>query len=116
MPGEAASPALAPQSTSEASVTVKITPRTLSGATWDFDVAFDTHSQALNDDLEKTAVLVADGGASQTPVKWQGDPPGGHHRSGTLRFKAVSPLPAVIELRITRQGETRPRTFRWQLK
>jgi hypothetical protein len=116
LPGEAAPPALAPQSTSEASVTVKITPRTLTGATWDFDVAFDTHSQALNDDLEKTAVLVADGGATQTPVKWQGDPPGGHHRSGTLQFKAVSPMPAAIELRITRQGEARPRSFRWQLK
>ena len=116
LPGEAASPALASQSSSEASVTVKITPRTLTGATWDFEVVFDTHSQELKDDLEKAAVLVADGGASQAPVKWQGDPPGGHHRSGTLQFKAVSPMPAAIELRITRQGEAKPRSFRWQLK
>lgn len=113
---EAASPSLATQSSSEASVTVKITPRTLTGATWDFDVAFDTHSQALNDDLEKAAVLVVAGGATQTPIKWQGDPPGGHHRSGTLQFKAVTPMPAAIELRITRQGEAKPRSFRWQLK
>lgn len=113
---DAASPPLATQSSSEASVTVKVTPRTLTGANWDFEVVFDTHSQVLNDDLEKTAVLVAVGGATQSPVKWQGDPPGGHHRSGTLQFKAVSPLPASIELRITRQGEAKPRSFRWQLK
>lgn len=112
----AASPALAPQSSSEASVTVKITPRTLTGATWDFEVVFDTHSKELKDDLEKAAVLVADGGAALTPVKWQGDPPGGHHRSGTLQFKAISPMPAAIELRITRQGEAKPRSFRWKLK
>jgi hypothetical protein len=113
---EAAPPALASQSSSESSVTVTITPRTLAGAIWDFEVALNTHTQTLNDDLEKTAVLVADGGAPQTPVKWQGSPAGGHHRSGTLQFKAVSPMPATIELRITRQGEAKPRSFRWKLK
>lgn len=115
-PAIAASPALTAQSSSEASVTVKVTPRALTGASWDFEVVFDTHSQELKDDLEKTAVLVADGGAAQTPVKWQGDPPGGHHRKGTLQFKAVSPMPAAIELRITRLGEAKPRSFRWKLK
>lgn len=113
---EAASPALATQSSSAAGVTVKVTPRTLAGATWDFEVAFDTHSQNLTDDPEKSAVLVADGGAPRAPAKWQGPPPGGHHRSGILQFKAVSPMPAVIELRITRPGESKPRSFKWQLK
>lgn len=116
LPGEAASPAFATQSSFQAGVTVKITPRMLTGASWDFEVVFDTHSQELKDDLEKAAVLVADGGAPQAPAKWQGDPPGGHHRSGTLQFEAVSPMPAAIELRITRQGEAKPRSFRWQLK
>lgn len=114
--GEAASPALAAQSSSAAGVTVKITPRTLAGATWDFEVVFDTHSQDLKDDLEKSAVLVADGGTPQAPAKWQGPPPGGHHRSGTLQFNAISPMPAAIELRITRPGESKPRSFKWQLK
>ncbi len=113
---EAASPALATQSSSAAGVTVKITPRTLAGAIWDFEVVFDTHSQDLMDDPEKSAVLVADGGAPQAPAKWQGPPPGGHHRSGTLQFKAVSPVPAAIELRITRPGESKPRSFKWRLK
>lgn len=115
-PAVAASPALPTQSSSAAGVTVKITPRTLAGATWNFEVAFDTHSQDLKDDPEKAAVLIADGGAPQAPAKWQGAPPGGHHRSGTLQFKAVSPMPAAIELRITRPGESKPRSFKWQLK
>ncbi|MBX9812146.1 MAG: hypothetical protein K2Y16_11135 [Burkholderiales bacterium] len=45
-----------------------------------------------------------------SPVKWQGDPPGGHHHKGTLQFKPVSPAPASIELRIQRAGETNPRS------
>lgn len=116
LPGEAAPPAPATQSSSDAGVTITVTPRPLTGTTWVFEVALNTHTQPLSDDLEKTAMLVTDGGATLPPVKWQGDPPGGHHRSGTLQFKAVSPLPAQIELRITRQGEAKPRSFRWQLK
>ena len=113
---EAASPALATQSSSAAGVTVKVTPRTLAGTTWDFEVVFDTHSQDLKDDLEKAATLVADGGAPQAPAKWQGPPPGGHHRRGILQFKAVSPMPAAIELRIMRPKEQKPRSFRWKLR
>ena len=33
-----------------------------------------------------------------------------------LQFKPLSPLPEVIELRITRPGEPAPRSFRWKLK
>ena len=104
------------QTSSQSSVTVKVTPRNLAAGAWEFDVVFDTHSQELTDDLGKTAVLVPDARASHTPVKWQGDPPGGHHRKGVLEFKPVSPMPAAIELQIKRNGETAPRLFRWKLK
>ncbi len=104
------------QTSSQSSVTVKVTPRNLAAGTWEFDVVFDTHSQELTDDLGKTAVLVSDGRTSHSPVKWQGDPPGGHHRKGVLEFKPVSPTPASIELQIKRNGETAPRLFRWKLK
>ena len=70
---------------------MKATPRPLTGTTWEFDLVFDTHSRELNDDLEKTAVLVTNGGKTFAPVKWQGDPPGGHHRKGVLQFKPISP-------------------------
>jgi len=114
--GVTAAPALPTQTSSQSGVTVKITPRTLAAGTWEFEVVFDTHSQELTDDLEKTAVLVSDARASHSPLKWQGDPPGGHHRKGALHFKPVSPMPASIELQIKRGGETAPRSFRWQLK
>ena len=64
----AAAPLLAAESlpartTSAGGVTVKATPRTLSGAVWEFELVFDTHSQALNDDPAKQASLHGDGGA-----------------------------------------------------
>ena len=114
--GVTAAPALPTQTSSQSGVTVKITPRTLAAGTWEFEVVFDTHSQELTDDLGKTAVLVSDGRTSHSPVKWQGDPPGGHHRKGVLEFKPVSPMPAAIELQIKRNGEPAPRSFRWKLK
>lgn len=114
--GAMAAAALPTQTSSQSGVTIKVTPRTLAAGTWEFEVVFDTHSQELTDDLEKTTVLIVEDRAPQSPAKWQGDPPGGHHRKGVVQFKAVSPVPASIELQIKRNGETAPRSFRWQLK
>lgn len=107
---------LAPQTSSQSGVTVKVTPRSLSGAQWELEVVFDTHSQDLNDDLLKAAVLVADGSAPSAPAGWQGDGPGGHHRKGLLRFKPTTASPASVELRLQRPGEAAPRVFRWKLR
>lgn len=112
----AASAALAPVTTNEAAVIVKVTPRVLEAATWEFDVVFDTHSQELKDDLQKTAVLVAADGSEVTPLEWKGAAPGGHHRAGVLRFKALDPAPEIVVLRITRPGEPKPRIFQWKLQ
>lgn len=107
---------LAPRASTQDGVTVKATPRIVSASVWEFKIVFDTHSQALSDDLNKTAKLVGDGGASYAPTAWQGDAPGGHHREGTLRFDGVAPVPAYLELRIQRAGEKAPRIFRWPTK
>jgi hypothetical protein len=106
---------LATYSSSAAGVTVKATPRALSGDAWEFEIVFDTHTQALNDDLMKTTSLRADGKVL-APAAWQGDAPGGHHRKGVLKFKAIDPQPKAIELTIARAGEPNPRSFRWQLR
>lgn len=106
---------LPPQTSTQAGVTVKATPRTVSGNTWEFEIVLDTHIQELNDDLRRTAVLVGEGSASITPTGVEGDPPGGHHRRLVLRFNAMTPPPANLELRIQRVGEPSPRIFRWQL-
>jgi hypothetical protein len=112
----AAASGLPAQSSSAAGVTVKATPRTLIGPVWEFELVFDTHTQDLNDDPAKSASLHAAGDASAAPLAWQGDPPGGHHRKGVLRFKAVTPAPAALELRLQRAGESSPRVFRWSWK
>lgn len=108
--------ALPSVTTSAAAVTVKVTPRTFDGGTWDFDVVFDTHSQELMDDLLKTAVLVAVDGSELAPFEWKGAAPGGHHRAGLLRFKAPNPVPSPVVLRITRPGEPKPRVFQWKVQ
>lgn len=114
--GAQAASSLAPQSSREDGVSVKVTPRAMSGSTWEFEISLNTHSGDLSEDLAKAVVLVADGGTSHAPVAWEGDPPGGHHRKGVLRFKAISPQPQAIELKLQRPGEPAPRLFRWQLK
>lgn len=111
-----AAPALRPVATIASSVTVKVTPRGIEAPVWEFDVAFDTHSQELRDDLLRSAVLVADDGTEVVPLEWKGAPPGGHHRTGTLRFRALSPVPAALVLKINRPGEAQPRVFRWPLR
>ena len=114
--GALAAGSLPQQTSSQSGVTVKITPRSLAGADWEFDVVFDTHSQELKDDLQKAAVLVADDGKPSAPAGWQGDGPGGHHRKGVLRFNALGTSPATLDLRLQRPGESAPRVFRWQLR
>lgn len=109
---------LAAQRSSAGGVTVAVTPQNLAAGakSWDFKVVLDTHAGELNDDLVKTAALLDDKGARHVPVKWEGAGPGGHHREGLLKFNAISPQPAAIELQIQRTGESKPRSFRWQLK
>ncbi len=106
------------QTSSAGGVTVKVTPKNIAGdtTTWEFAVVFDTHSQDLSDDLLKSAMLLDPEGKQNAPIAWEGAAPGGHHREGVLRFKALLPRPQAIELQITRPGETAARSFHWQLK
>lgn len=109
----AAQGAATTQTTVERGVTVKVTPKTLSGAEWEFGVVLDTHAEDLKDDLEKAAVLFVDGREIR-PSQWQGPGAGGHHREGVLRFPAAAATtPGALELRIQRSGEAAPRVFRW---
>lgn len=109
---------LAAQKNTAGGVTVAVTPAKLvAGAkTWDFSIVLDTHTQDLSDDLAGSAVLVDDRGNEFKALAWDGAAPGGHHRSGVLKFNAIEPRPQVLELRISRPGEAKPRTFRWRLE
>jgi hypothetical protein len=108
----------APQSNQELGVTVRAKPVDIgeSAKSWTFEIALDTHSQDLADDFRRSAVLIDANGKPHAPLAWDGAGPGGHHRAGVLRFEPITPLPAVLELRIQRPGEPAPRSFRWSLK
>ena len=113
--GYAAETGLAPQTSNERSIKVTVAPQAIAAATWDFEVTLESHTQSLNDDLARSSVLVADG-KKYLPLGWEGAAPGGHHRKGLLRFKAVAPQPPLIELQIRLAGDRSPRSFKWTLK
>jgi len=118
-PGSAsAAPDLAAQSSDDAGVLVVVTPTALGpdATVWEFEVAMDTHSQALDADISQVAVLVDEAGRRYAPLAWEGDPPGGHHRKGILRFAAPADMSGVVELQIEGVGGAGTRTFRWELK
>ena len=98
-------------------VRVVVTPKAVAAKSdWEFDVVMDTHTKPLDDDLTKTAVLVVDGGQKYTPLAWQGDKPGGHHRKGVLRFPAPSEQIKSFELQIQGSGAENKRVFQWTMK
>ncbi len=111
-------PTLAARSNDDAGVRVVVTPKVLGPglSVWEFEVVMDTHTKPLNENLTQVSVLVDVSGGRHTPVDWQGDPPGGHHRKGVLKFTALAEMPKAVELHIDRIGGAGTRTFRWELE
>src|SRR3989344_4307477 len=97
-------------------VFVTVTPIDISPQSkeWKFDVAMDTHSVELDQDMIKSAFLVDDRGEQYEPINWEG-PAGGHHREGVLIFNQITPTSKSVELRISGIGDV-VRSFTWQLK
>ncbi|MGP1680427.1 MAG: hypothetical protein ACTS6J_25145, partial [Burkholderiales bacterium] len=109
---------LASQSSEDGGVTIAVKPVDVSAkaTTWSFQVSLTTRSQELSDDLVRTAFILDRAGKKKlAPTAWEGDAPGGYDRKGVLSFKALTPLPKAIELRVQRAGEKAPRVFRWDL-
>ena len=101
----------------QANIGVEVTPVDLAATStaWTFDIAMNTHSGSLDADLTKIATLSDDAGNSYQALNWEGDPAGGHHRSGLLSFKPIVPMPKVITLTLLGIGEI-TRSFTWQIK
>ena len=97
---------------SEDEVEVSVTPKKQSDDSWNFEVVLNTHSVELSDDLAKSSTLVDKNGNTHKALAWEGDPPGGHHREGVLKFSTY-PRQENIELRI-KLGD-KERSFKWTL-
>ena len=91
---------------------IKVTPTQLDGRGAAFTIAFDTHTGAPTIDVADSARLTVDGTA-WTAATWSGDGPGGHHRTGTLRFAATRAPSGVARLSIS--GLAAPVDMTWQL-
>ena len=83
---------------------------------WNFEIDMVAHSEPLEEDLTKVAVLTDDMGVRHPPTAWKGDPPGGHRRQGVLQFMPLAGRPAYVELQIRPEETADVRTFRWQLR
>jgi hypothetical protein len=105
------------QSSTVQGVTVAATAGNIDPDTtvWDFAVVLDSRDRNLPDDLVDNAVLCDSRGNTQHALIWEGAAGEGRHRAGVLKFLAPTDRPQWIELRITRPGETHPRTFSWFL-
>lgn len=80
-----------------------------------FDLSFNTHSVELNQDLVAVAELNDDQGRRLRPLRWDGLPPGGHHRKGTLIFPALPASVKSVTLTIRNVADVPERTFTWQV-
>lgn len=108
---------LATQTNRQGGVTIQVTPQTLSASAsaWRFEVVLDTHSAALTQDLLDVPVLIGAPGDEYKPIAWEGDPPGGHHRKGMLVFAPISPMPALLILKIRGIAGVPERIFTWTM-
>lgn len=114
-----ASPFAAPppaQVSNAGGVTVKIVARDLrAGApSWDFEVTLETHTRSLDQDMTGVARLIDSQGRGHAPLAWDGDPPGGHHRRGLLRFRPLADGSVTVDLEIVGVGDVATRRFRWR--
>ncbi len=80
-----------------------------------FDVSMNTHQGSLDSDLTKISFLEDDKGNIYQPLSWEGSPPGGHHRSGTLSFPRLSEKTKFIKLIIKNVYDVPERVFKWEL-
>lgn len=115
--GDTAPAELPAQSSRSGEVNVTVTPLDIRPDldAWDFQVVMDTHTVELDEDLIQAAVLTDETGREFSPSGYEGDPPGGHHRAGVLRFEPVSPFPQSVILKLRGVGGIGERSFSWML-
>lgn len=97
-------------------VTVAVTPQELTlGKPAVFLLVFDTHSVNLDFDVALSAALRDNQGTTYGVPVWNGDPAGGHHRTGTLSFPALRKQTTSVTLMLTNVAGVAERSFVWKL-
>jgi len=79
-----------------------------------FYIALNTHQGSLDFDLTKISELKDSNGNTYLPISWEGSPPGGHHRSGTLTFPKIEKT-SQIQLIIRNVYGIPERDFMWSI-
>ena len=101
----------------ENAVTVDVRPEQLAnGQPVRFTVRMNTHSATLAEDMVAVSELKDDTGKTYQPVHWEGSPPGGHHRSGTLEFPKLEGSPKKVMLVIRNVSNVPERIFQWDIE
>lgn len=103
------------QANNEGPVSITVTPQR-SDNEWAFEMVLDTHSMDIEENPANVSVLTDEKGNEYKPIEWQGDPPGGHHLKGILKFALISPEPQSIVLKVFQVGGIEERNFIWSLK
>jgi hypothetical protein len=97
-------------------VSVKATPLPFeSNEQINIELKLDTHSVDLYYKLDEISLLEDSTGSTYKATKWNGSPPGGHHRSGTLTFPPVEGSTNYLKLTISDINGV-DRVFTWNLQ
>src|SRR3989338_8490175 len=107
---------LASQENEGGNVTVTAQPEVLKiGQKPTFKLEFNTHSVDLSFDIAKQSFLTDDKGNKLEGSTWNGSPPGGHHREGTLIFNDPLSETKYAEFIIKEIAGVSERKFKWEL-
>ena len=81
-----------------------------------FDVKMNTHSVKLDNNFLVDSLLIDSEGIEYKPLKWEGTPPGSHHRSGMLEFPSLTGKPESVTLIIKNVSNVPKRIYQWKIK
>ena len=105
------------KSSDENSVRIEIIPEQLApGKQAKFNIKMNTHSVELNQDMVAVFILKDDKGYEYRPIRWNGSPPGGHHRSGVLEFPAIGKGAKSVALHVKDIANVPERIFEWKIE
>lgn len=105
------------KSSRENGVNVDVTPMEFApGKPARFQIRISTHSGDLSQDMVEVSMLRDDKGREYRPVRWEGSPPGGHHRRGVLEFPSFEGTSKKITLIVRDIANVPERLFEWKIK